>query len=185
MRSQANTTFETGGTVLAIISLGSNQASKFGSPQAILGASIERLRSFSDQPLLVSSLYQTEPCDCPAGTADFLNGAVAMQVPHRLNAQQLLARLFEIEVEFGRQRGIEPNQPRSLDLDLIAFGDQESNSPKLILPHPRAHQRRFVLEPVAEICPQFVLPGQSKSAVVLLSELGTSEKVRRIASLEL
>jgi 2-amino-4-hydroxy-6-hydroxymethyldihydropteridine diphosphokinase len=89
--------------------------------------------------------------------------------------QFLLRRLQELEKEFGRRPKKIPNEPRVLDLDLIAFGSQIVNSPELVLPHPRAHLRRFVLEPLNEIAPDFVLPGQKKSVRELLSSLPLAE----------
>jgi len=70
----------------------------------------------------------------------------------------LLQKLRALEKEFGRTSKKVLNEPRSLDLDLIAFGTETRNSPELILPHPRAHLRRFVLQPLGEIAPDFILP---------------------------
>jgi 2-amino-4-hydroxy-6-hydroxymethyldihydropteridine diphosphokinase len=72
------------------------------------------------------------------------------------------------------------NEPRTLDLDLIAFGAEIRNTPKLVLPHPRAHQRRFVLQPLAEIAPDLVLPRQTKAVLELLAELQTDEALTRL-----
>jgi 2-amino-4-hydroxy-6-hydroxymethyldihydropteridine diphosphokinase len=85
--------------------------------------------------------------------------------------QSLLRRLRELEKEFGRQPKKILNEPRVLDLDLIAFGSRIVNSPELVLPHPRAHLRRFVLQPFNQIAPDFVLPGQRKSVRELLLSL--------------
>ena len=86
-----------------------------------------------------------------------------------------------MEKEFGREPKQVLNEPRLLDLDLIAFGAETRNSPDLILPHPRAHRRRFVLQPLAEIAPDFILPGQSKTVSQLLAELPETEIVARLA----
>jgi 2-amino-4-hydroxy-6-hydroxymethyldihydropteridine diphosphokinase len=72
------------------------------------------------------------------------------------------------------------NEPRPLDLDLIVFWNEIRNSPDLILPHPRAHRRRFVLQPLSEIAPDLVLPGQGKTVAELLAELPAEETVTRI-----
>lgn len=72
------------------------------------------------------------------------------------------------------------NEPRPLDLDLIVFGNEVHNSPELILPHPRAHLRRFVLQPLAEIAPDLILPGQGRSVAELLAELPAGEVIARI-----
>jgi 2-amino-4-hydroxy-6-hydroxymethyldihydropteridine diphosphokinase len=83
----------------------------------------------------------------------------------------LLRRLRGMEREFGRKRGKIRNAPRPLDLDLIAFGSQMISTSELVLPHPRAHLRRFVLQPLNEIAPDFVLPNQTKSVRELLLSL--------------
>jgi 2-amino-4-hydroxy-6-hydroxymethyldihydropteridine diphosphokinase len=88
--------------------------------------------------------------------------------------------LQEIEAEFGPRPRKVPNEPRLLDLDLIAFGGRTARETELTLPHPRAHVRRFVLEPLAEIAPDFVLPGQPKSAALLLAELSSTETTTRL-----
>jgi 2-amino-4-hydroxy-6-hydroxymethyldihydropteridine diphosphokinase len=74
------------------------------------------------------------------------------------------------------------NEPRPLDLDLIAFGTETRNSTELILPHPRAHLRRFVLQPLGEIAPDLILPGQSQTISQLLAELPETETVTRLMS---
>jgi 2-amino-4-hydroxy-6-hydroxymethyldihydropteridine diphosphokinase len=97
-------------------------------------------------------------------------------------AETLLSKLQGLERKFGRQPKTLLNEPRPLDLDLIAFGCEVRQSPALILPHPRAHQRRFVLEPLAEIAPDLLLPNQSKTVGELLRDLSTGEKVERVSS---
>jgi 2-amino-4-hydroxy-6-hydroxymethyldihydropteridine diphosphokinase len=82
-----------------------------------------------------------------------------------------LAKLQALEKEFGREPKKVLNEARPLDLDLIAFGNHTCVTPRLTLPHPRATQRRFVLEPLAEIAPDLVLPGQTRTVKELLAEL--------------
>ena len=84
-------------------------------------------------------------------------------------------------MEFGRQAKKVPNEPRPLDLDLIAFGAETRDTPELILPHPRAHLRRFVLQPLSEIAPELVLQGQGKTVADLLAELPNDGSVRHLA----
>lgn len=175
MSSQVNTTTSGQATVTAIVSLGSNLPSKLGGCEATLRAAIERLASLSQAPLLVSSLYFSEPIDCAPGTPSFINAVAALKVDKAISPQGLLARLLELEAEFGRQRGELQNQPRSLDLDLITYGEQLINEEFLTLPHPRAGQRRFVLQPIAEIAPAFVLPGQTRTVEELLALLDPDE----------
>jgi 2-amino-4-hydroxy-6-hydroxymethyldihydropteridine diphosphokinase len=156
---------------LAFIALGSN----LGESADILHRATESLQTFSATPLLRSSLFETMPVDCPPGSPRFVNAVVALcplpgETPH-----SLLRRLQKLEEEFGRQPKKILNEPRVLDLDLIAFASRIVNSPELVLPHPRAHLRRFVLEPLNEIAPDFVFPGQKKSVRELLSSLPLAE----------
>ena len=90
------------------------------------------------------------------------------------------AMLAAIEKEFGRQPKRILNEPRLLDLDLIAFGNETRATDKLILPHPRAHERRFVLQPLSEIAPELRLPRQSRTVAELLESLPADETLRRI-----
>jgi 2-amino-4-hydroxy-6-hydroxymethyldihydropteridine diphosphokinase len=107
--------------------------------------------------------------------------AVAGIVPHASETpESLLKQLRELEKEFGRRPKTRLNEPRPLDLDLIAFGDETRNSPELILPHPRAHVRRFVLQPLAEIAPELVLPGQPKTVLELLAGLAAGGTVTQL-----
>jgi 2-amino-4-hydroxy-6-hydroxymethyldihydropteridine diphosphokinase len=156
---------------LAFIALGSN----LGDSAQILNRAMERLQILSDATLLRSSLFETMPVDCPPGSPRFVNAMVGLRPFPVETPQFLLRRLQELEKEFGRRPKKIPNEPRVLDLDLIAFGSQIVNSPELVLPHPRAHLRRFVLEPLNEIAPDFVLPGQKKSVRELLSSLPLAE----------
>ena len=163
-------------SALAFVALGSNLGN---SREAILEA-MARLQDFSGEPILKSSLWQTSPVDCPPDSPKFVN-AVAGLVPRADETpESLLAKLQLLEKEFGRQPKKILNEPRPLDLDLIAFGNEIRNSPDLILPHPRAHLRRFVLQPLSEIAPDLNLPGQGKSVAKLLTELPAGETVTRI-----
>ena len=151
---------------LAIVALGSN----LGDPRQNVLRAMERLQALSEQPLLKSSLWQTAPVDCPDGSPVFVNAVVAF-VPRRgATPESVLAGLQEIEREFGRQPKKVLNEPRPLDLDLIAFGMESCASRELTLPHPRAHQRRFVLQPLSEIAPDLILPGQKETVLRLLEK---------------
>jgi 2-amino-4-hydroxy-6-hydroxymethyldihydropteridine diphosphokinase len=130
-----------------------------------------RLQELSEHPLLKSSLWQTAPVDCPAGSPVFVNSVVAF-VPRRgMTPESVLASLHEIEREFGRKPKKVLNEPRLLDLDLIAFASEIRAGKELTLPHPRAHQRRFVLQPLSEIAPDLILTGREKTVLQLLEEL--------------
>jgi 2-amino-4-hydroxy-6-hydroxymethyldihydropteridine diphosphokinase len=161
---------------LSYIALGSNLGD---SRQVILDA-MARLQHFSDQPILKSSLWQTTPVNCPPNSPLFVNAVVGFAPQKNEAPESLLQKLRELEKEFGRPPKKVLNEPRPLDLDLIAFGTETRNSPELILPHPRAHLRRFVLQPLSEIAPDLILPGQSKTVSQLLAELLDEEMMARL-----
>jgi 2-amino-4-hydroxy-6-hydroxymethyldihydropteridine diphosphokinase len=160
----------------AYVALGSN----LGDPVRNVRAAIERLAALSAEPLRVSSLWLTTPVDCPAGSPPFVNAVAALTPRPGETPESLLAQLQALEREFGRARSGLRNEPRPLDLDLIAFGRETRASPELTLPHPRAHQRRFVLQPLCEIAPDLVLPGQTRPVAALLAGLQTQEDLRRL-----
>lgn len=142
---------------------------------------MERLREFSSVPLLQSSLWQTTPVDCPPGSPPFLNAVVALLPLDGETPESLLAKLQGLEKEFGRVPKAILNEARSLDLDLIAFGREIRKTPRLTLPHPRAHQRRFVLQPLCEIAPDWFLPDQATSVAGLLGGLPKDDGMKKIA----
>ena len=162
---------------LAIVALGSNLAE----PRQNVLRAIELLQALSDSPLLKSSLWQTAPVDCPPGSPVFVNAVVGLVPRTGETPESLLAKLQALEKQFGRRPKKEINEPRPLDLDLIAFGDEVRQSDLLALPHPRAHERRFVLQPLAEIAPDLILPGQRRTAAELLEMLPPGESVERLS----
>ena len=170
-----NTTKPDAASIQVIISLGANLDSALGEPAATLQGVTERLRALAENQFATSALYQTTPVDCPPGTPDFLNSVVIMNVASDVLPRELLAQLHQLEADFGRVRGDtvsgKTNESRCLDLDLIAFGETLSHEPGLNLPHPRAHERQFVLQPLAELQPELVLPGQGRSVTDLLLQL--------------
>jgi 2-amino-4-hydroxy-6-hydroxymethyldihydropteridine diphosphokinase len=149
---------------LAFVALGSN----LGDSEDIIRQAMEKLQSLSVAPLLRSSLWQSAPVDCPPGSPPFVNAVVALRPAPGETPATLLRRLQELESAFGRKPRKAINEPRLLDLDLIAFGSRIVHEPGLELPHPRARLRRFVLQPLAEIAPEFVLPRQTLSVRELL-----------------
>jgi 2-amino-4-hydroxy-6-hydroxymethyldihydropteridine diphosphokinase len=153
--------------ILAFVALGSN----LGDSRSLLFQAIERLQKLTDQPLVVSNIIETEPVDCPPGTPPFLNAVAALRPRVGETPETLLTHLQEIENELGRRRSGVRNEARTVDLDLIAFGSETRETPRLILPHPRAHLRRFVLEPMAQLAPGFILPGQQATILELLNSL--------------
>jgi 2-amino-4-hydroxy-6-hydroxymethyldihydropteridine diphosphokinase len=143
------------------IALGAN----LGDPVRTVTAAIAALRTLPDTEFLAaSSLYRTAPVGL-RHQPDFINAVVELvAVPP---APTLLQSLFEIEGRFGRQRSVR-NAPRTLDLDLLLYGDEVSDDPELTLPHPRLHERAFVLAPLAEIAPQLLIPGRGYVADLLV-----------------
>ena len=161
----------------AVVALGSN----LGDSAGLVREAIEKLRTLSAEPLLVSSLWQSTPVDCPPGSPLFINAVAAFKPLTDETPETLLAKLQALEKEFGRQPKKIVNEARPLDLDLITFGQEQCHTPTLQLPHPRASHRRFVLQPLAEILPGFQFPHSQASVEQLLAALETDESLRRIA----
>jgi 2-amino-4-hydroxy-6-hydroxymethyldihydropteridine diphosphokinase len=145
------------------IALGSN----LGDREAHLRGAIEALQpAFSH--LRVSAFYETEPVDVPAPAPMFLNAAATGE--SELSAPAVLDLLLTVEQQFGRERPY-TGAPRTIDLDLILYGESVINAPGLIVPHPRFRERRFVLEPLAEIAPDWIDPLTGKTIEELLDVL--------------
>jgi 2-amino-4-hydroxy-6-hydroxymethyldihydropteridine diphosphokinase len=161
---------------LAIIALGSN----LGDSRAILLEAMARLAAFSVRPLRRSSLWQSVPVNCPPGSPRFVNAVVGLTPRPDETPESLLDKLQQLERAFGRRPKTVLNEPRLLDLDLIAFGTEVRTTPALTLPHPRAHSRRFVLEPLNEIAPALKLVGQSRTVAELLYRLAPEDGTVRV-----
>ena len=160
----------------AFVALGSN----LGNSCKIISGAMVRLEKFSDAPILKSSLWETAPVDCPPNSPKFLNAVVAFVPQKNETPESLLEKLQDLEKVFGRAPKKILNEARPLDLDLIAFGSETQNSPELILPHPRAHLRRFVLQPLNDIAPDLILPGQRKTVSELLAGLPSDELMKHL-----
>jgi len=155
------------GGVLATLALGSN----LGDRAAQLDAALARIAALPGTDLVARSRWhETEPVGGPAGQPRFLNGVARLETT--LGPRELLAALQRIELEAGRRRELEPRHgPRPLDLDLVFYDELRLDDPALQLPHPRAEERLFVLEPLAEIAPDERLPGCGKSVRERVREL--------------
>jgi 2-amino-4-hydroxy-6-hydroxymethyldihydropteridine diphosphokinase len=131
-----------------VLSIGSNLGERFNNLQGAVNA-------LADTPEVwvtaVSPVYETEPVDSPEGAKYYLNAVVLADTT--LSARTLLDRALAIEDAYGRERSGEHNEPRTLDVDLIVVGDRRANDDDLVLPHPRAHERAFVLAPWRDLEP--------------------------------
>ncbi len=161
---------------VAYIALGSN----LGDPIATVQSAFGQLEILSQSPIQRSSLWRSVPVDCPPGSPDFINAVAAIDPQEDITPESLLAKLQVLEIEAGRQPKVVMNEPRPLDLDIIAFADEHQSTEALTIPHPRFHERRFVLEPLAEIAPDAVFPGQARSVAQLLAALDTEETLTRL-----
>ena len=131
-------------------------------------------------PIRASALYETEPVGCEEGASKFLNAVVEFE--YSGDAQDLLRALAAIEKRLGRPAAHARNVSRSIDLDLLYFGDLEIETAELQLPHPRIIDREFVLRPLADISPDLVLPKQTEPVGELLRRLPNSGAVVRIVA---
>lgn len=132
------------------------------------------------QAPLCSGLYETDPVDCAPGTEPFLNAVV--EIDTSLAPATCLAKLRDFEQSTGRAEFRDRNSPRAIDLDLLYMGGLHSDTPDLQLPHPRMTQRRFVLQPLADIRPDLALSVDGQPITSLLAGLPTAPAVRLVAS---
>jgi 2-amino-4-hydroxy-6-hydroxymethyldihydropteridine diphosphokinase len=161
---------------LAYLSLGSN----VGDREQQIHDAIVRLET-AGRVVSISSFYETEPVEFTE-QAWFLNCAVALETT--ATAEKLMSALLEIERQMGRQR-VHRKGPRTIDLDILIFSDAVTgnaviNSRQLTIPHPAMHQRRFVLQPLAEIAPEARHPVLKKTIRELLVELPAGQAVRKV-----
>lgn len=156
----------------AVLSIGSNLGDRSGRLQGAVSA-------LEDTPevtvVAISSVYETEPLGTPEGSDRFLNAVVLLDTT--LTVHTLLDRALAIEDAFGRERS-EPGAPRTLDVDIIVVGDRIADDDQLTLPHPRAHERGFVLVPWLEVDPEGEIPGRGFIAD-LVADVDTSGILKR------
>ncbi|MEE9312448.1 MAG: 2-amino-4-hydroxy-6-hydroxymethyldihydropteridine diphosphokinase [Planctomycetota bacterium] len=142
------------GKITAYIALGSN----LGDREKVVNQAVSCINELEGTVMRrQSDLMETEPVDSPEGAGMFLNGV--LQVETELPATELLRCLLEIEVTLGRDRGnAARNDPRTIDLDILLYGDECIDTPELQVPHPRMNDRLFVLWPLMQIAPRLVDP---------------------------
>jgi 2-amino-4-hydroxy-6-hydroxymethyldihydropteridine diphosphokinase len=162
---------ENAASTRAFVGLGAN----LGDPQGQLRRALLALAGLPGTRLVAASaLYRSAPVG-HAAQPDFVN-AVA-EIETRLGAQALLGELLATEARFGRVRTF-PDAPRTLDLDLLLYGDRVIAEPGLIVPHPRMHERAFVLAPLAEIAPDIAIPGKGRAKALLAA--CSDQKIEKI-----
>jgi 2-amino-4-hydroxy-6-hydroxymethyldihydropteridine diphosphokinase len=160
-----------------LIGLGANLDSAVGEPRETLSAAFAALARHGIVTPARSHWYRSAPVP-PSPQPWFINAVASVMAG--ADAHELLRLMQNIEARFGRVRG-ERNAPRPLDLDLLDFRGERVSLPDLILPHPRMHLRRFVLEPLAEIAPHWRHPISNRTARQLLAELGEDQPIERLA----
>jgi len=157
----------------AYVGLGSNLGDRAGN----LLLAVRGMMDASLQVTRLSSIYETEPVETFAQPA-FLNMVAELRGSTLPAPEQVMARLLRIEYALGRTREL-PLGPRTIDLDLLIYKDELRSTQFLMLPHPRLHQRRFVLEPLAELCPSLAHPTLNRTLSELLLETQDNSEVRR------
>ncbi len=154
------------------LSIGSN----LGERERLLERALAKLSAAAVRPLRVSSVYETEPLD-RRNQPWFLN--IVVEAETDLFPRMLLMRIRRIEFELGRRR-LAPKGPRPIDIDVLLIGGTVLRTPELTVPHPRMHERRFVLEPLAELAPELRHPVDGRPIRELL-EATRTQLVRRVA----
>jgi len=160
----------------AAIAIGSNLGDRLGNLQ-MARDQIQTLDGVTGL-MVQSALYETSPVNCEPGAENFYNAVI--EIGFDKSAEELLASLQMIEQTLGREPSHQRNVSRTIDLDLLYFGSEQSADPHLQLPHPRMTERRFVLQPLSDIAPDLRLPRQTKNVGELLAELSDPVKIMRL-----
>jgi 2-amino-4-hydroxy-6-hydroxymethyldihydropteridine diphosphokinase len=155
------------------IALGSNLGDRMANLRAARKAIVD-LASVTT-PLLSSPVYETEPVGCEPGAGKFLNAV--LEIEYDGDPSGLLEQLVRVEESLGRERDHAKNISRKIDIDLLYADDLNVNNERLQLPHPRMHLRKFVLQPLADIRPDLLLSGQTKTVRELLALIKDSTKL--------
>ena len=163
---------------MILIGIGGNlESAQFGPPRDTLTAALAALKEKRIRILTRSGWYHTEPVP-RSDQPWFVNAVVSLAT--ELGAKDLLNALQATERQFGRVRG-ELNAPRILDLDILDYQGEVMDTTSLVLPHPRLHERRFVLIPIAEIAPDWRHPILELTAVQLLAQLSSEQRIQRLS----
>jgi len=155
------------------VALGSNLGDRLGTlraaRRAILGLSNVK------PPILSSAIYETDPVDCEPGANKFLNAVI--EFDYDRDPPSLLEELIRIEKALGRKRDHPKNVSRTIDIDMLYYDQRIIADERLQLPHPRMHLRKFVLQPLADIRPGLILPGQTQTVDELAAKVENSGEV--------
>jgi 2-amino-4-hydroxy-6-hydroxymethyldihydropteridine diphosphokinase len=158
------------------VALGSNLGDRLANLRAARKAIVDLANI--QPPIASSPLYETDPVGCEPGAGKFLNAV--LEFDYEGNPLELLKNLRDIERALGRPPNHPRNVSRKIDIDLLYCGDTATDAEELQLPHPRMHLRKFVLQPLADIRPDLVLPGQRRTVSELLAQIHGSSRVIRI-----
>ncbi len=160
------------------VALGSNLGDRLEN----LGAARRQISELAEvqPPVLSSAIYETEPIDCEPGALKFFNAVV--EFDYEGDPIHLLEQLIRIEESLGRKRDHRKNVSRTIDIDLLYCGSRQIDNERLQLPHPRLHLRKFVLQPLADIRSELILPGRTRTVRELLAELEEAGEMVRLAT---
>ncbi|MFN2542578.1 MAG: 2-amino-4-hydroxy-6-hydroxymethyldihydropteridine diphosphokinase [Chthoniobacterales bacterium] len=160
------------------VALGSNLGDRLANMRAARRAIVDLPKI--GPPILASAIYETHPIGCEPEAGKFLNAVIEFEFGGE--PVELLDQLIGIEQSLGRERDHARNVSRKIDIDLLYFGDRKIEHERLQLPHPRMHVRKFVLQPLADIRPELMLPPQTKTVRDLLAQSDEGGELVRLAS---